>query len=90
MFFIIHFYYSYVKRLYKYTLSWTEALTAFIIPKKGEEITADEIIAFCKTKLGGFKVPKEVVFVEAFPATTTGKIQKHILKENFVASKLKI
>ncbi|WP_078427449.1 long-chain-fatty-acid--CoA ligase [Alkalihalobacterium alkalinitrilicum] len=62
---------------------WIEALTAFIIPKQGVEIDEAMIIKYCKTNLGKFKVPKKVVVVDEFPLTSTGKIQKHIIREKY-------
>lgn len=62
---------------------WTEALTAFVIPKEGETVTEDEIITLCKKQLGGYKVPKKVLIVDVFPVTSTGKIQKHALRKTY-------
>jgi long-chain acyl-CoA synthetase len=62
---------------------WIEAVTAFVLLKPGEEATKEEIIQHCKQHLGGFQVPKEVVIVQELPMTTTGKIQKHILRTNY-------
>lgn len=62
---------------------WSEALTAFVTPKEGESITEEEIIRFCKKRHGGFKIPKRVVFIEDFPMTSTGKIQKHKLRTEY-------
>lgn len=59
---------------------WIEAVTAFVVRKKDEEITEEEIIAWCKKELGGFEVPKKVVFVDSLPLTTTGKIKKNMLR----------
>ena len=59
---------------------WTEAITAFVVPKPGESIDADELIATLKTRLDGFKVPKSVVFVDQLPKTSTGKIQKNVVR----------
>lgn len=42
--------------------------------------TPDEVIAHCKEQLGGFEVPKDIVFVPALPTTSTGKIQKFELR----------
>ncbi|MBX9593971.1 MAG: hypothetical protein K2X46_06385, partial [Roseomonas sp.] len=41
--------------------------------------TAEDLIAHCKTMLAGYKVPRHVVFAE-LPKTSTGKIQKHVLR----------
>jgi acyl-CoA synthetase (AMP-forming)/AMP-acid ligase II len=59
---------------------WTEALTAFVISKDNEEILEEEIIQLCKQQLGGYKVPKKVITLKEFPMTSSGKIQKHILR----------
>lgn len=59
---------------------WGEVPMAFIELKPGEEATADEIIAFCREQLAGFKTPKAVEFCE-LPKTSTGKIQKFVLRE---------
>ncbi len=58
-----------------------EVAMAYIIPKEGSDPTAEEIIGFCKGKLANFKMPKYVEFVEAFPLTSTGKVQKFIQRE---------
>ncbi len=62
---------------------WVEAVTAVVVPRKGETISEAEIIALCKKELAGFKVPKAVVFVEALPKTPTGKILKRDMRETY-------
>ncbi|HEY8414307.1 MAG TPA: long-chain-fatty-acid--CoA ligase [Thermaerobacter sp.] len=64
---------------------WGEAVTAFVVPKPGASVTEEELIAHCRERLAGFKVPKKVVFVSDFPRTGTGKIQKHILRQHHQA-----
>ena len=59
---------------------WGEVPMAFIELKPGEEATAEEIMAFCKEHLAGFKTPKAIKFCE-LPKTSTGKIQKFVLRE---------
>jgi acyl-CoA synthetase (AMP-forming)/AMP-acid ligase II len=59
---------------------WSEAVTAFVVPKAGQTIDAAELIAAVKTRLDGFKVPKDVVFVDRLPKTSTGKIQKNVVR----------
>ncbi len=68
---------------------WTEAVTAFVITKDNKRIEEEELIQFCKQYLGGFKVPKKVVFLEEFPMTSSGKIQKHIFRKNFESTFIK-
>ena len=47
--------------------------------KPGATATAEELIAFARERLAAFKVPRHVVFAE-LPKTSTGKIQKHVLR----------
>jgi long-chain acyl-CoA synthetase len=62
---------------------WIEAVTAFVVLKPGEEATKEEILKHCKEHLGTFQVPKEVLIVTELPQTTTGKIQKNVLRKQF-------
>jgi len=63
---------------------WGESPCAFVELKSdvapGAAVDADALIAFCREHLSGFKLPKEVVFME-LPKTSTGKIQKFRLRE---------
>ncbi len=59
---------------------WGETPCAFVALKPGQEATQDEIIAFCRDNMAHFKAPKTVVF-EDLPKTSTGKIQKYVLRE---------
>lgn len=59
---------------------WGETPCAFLEMKSGSTATEDEIIAFCKDNLASFKCPKTVIFQE-LPKTSTGKIQKFILRD---------
>jgi acyl-CoA synthetase (AMP-forming)/AMP-acid ligase II len=59
---------------------WSEAVTAVVVPKPGESIDAVELIAAVKARLDGFKVPKSVIFADQLPKTSTGKIQKNVLR----------
>ena len=59
---------------------WGEVPMAFVELKPGAEATAEDIISFCKEHLAGFKTPKVVEFCE-LPKTSTGKIQKFVLRE---------
>jgi fatty-acyl-CoA synthase len=60
--------------------TWGETPCAFVTVKPGATVTADEIIAFCRERLARFKLPKTVVF-GALPKTSTGKIQKFVLRD---------
>ena len=59
---------------------WGEVPAAFIELKEGASVTADDIIAHCREHLARFKVPKFIEFGE-LPKTSTGKIQKFVLRE---------
>jgi fatty-acyl-CoA synthase len=59
---------------------WGETPCAYVELKPGAEVTEDEIKQFCKEHLASFKCPRDVRFVE-LPKTSTGKIQKFILRK---------
>ena len=59
---------------------WGETPCAFIELKPGEKATRDDIIAWCRKNLAGYKCPRYVVFTE-LPKTSTGKVQKFKLRE---------
>lgn len=58
-----------------------EELCAWVKLKAGQQVTEDELREYCRCKLAHFKVPKYVKFVDAFPQTVTGKIQKFRIRE---------
>jgi len=58
-----------------------EELCAWIIAKLGQTITEEEVRDFCKGQIAHYKVPRYLCFVESFPMTVTGKIQKFKIRE---------
>jgi fatty-acyl-CoA synthase len=58
-----------------------EQVMAAIILKKGVEMTEDEVKEFCKGKIANYKIPKYVKFVDGYPMTASGKIQKFKLRD---------
>lgn len=58
-----------------------EVVAAFIILKDGASLVESDIRDFCKSKIARYKIPKHVFFVDQFPMTGSGKIQKFKLKE---------
>ena len=62
---------------------WSEAVCAFVVRKPGAAVDAESVLAHCRQHLGGFEVPKLVHFVDAFPATATGKVQKNVMRRQF-------
>lgn len=58
-----------------------EEVMAWVQLHKGETLTENEIRVFCKGKIAHFKIPKYIWFVEEFPMTVTGKLQKYRMRE---------
>jgi fatty-acyl-CoA synthase len=61
-----------------------EEITAWVKLKPGEQLTEEEVKAFCKGKIAHYKIPRYVKFVDAFPMTVTGKIQKFLMRDQAV------
>ena len=61
-----------------------EELLAVVIPKKGQQVTEEELREFCKEEISGQKIPRYFQFVESYPTTASGKVQKFILRENAI------
>ena len=61
--------------------TWGEAVAAFVVTEPGSSLDADAIIAFCKTRLAGYKKPRHVRFVSSLPRGTTNKVAKNVLRE---------
>jgi acyl-CoA synthetase (AMP-forming)/AMP-acid ligase II len=64
---------------------WGELVLALVVRTAGSTLTEDELIAYTKTKLAGYKCPKQIVFRDALARTATGKLQKFKLREPFWA-----
>jgi fatty-acyl-CoA synthase len=62
-----------------------EELCAWIKVRAGEALTADEVRAFCRDQIAHYKVPRHIRFVDEFPMTVTGKMQKFIMRERMAA-----
>lgn len=58
-----------------------EAVKLFVVRSEGSSVTADEIEAYCRKNLTAYKVPKEIVFVDALPKTPVGKILRRELRD---------
>jgi fatty-acyl-CoA synthase len=58
-----------------------EDVMAWIIPHEGQELDATAIQKHCRENIAGFKVPKHIKFVDSFPTTVTGKVQKFIMRK---------
>ena len=62
---------------------WGEALLAFVIRTPEHHCTGEELEAFLRGKLAGFKVPRKYEFVDEFPRNATGKVLKRTLREPY-------
>ncbi|MBN1367257.1 MAG: hypothetical protein JW967_04980 [Dehalococcoidales bacterium] len=62
---------------------WVERVHAVITLKQGQITTVEEIIAFCKKQIAGYKVPKSVEFVEEITKNSSGKILKRELRDKY-------
>ena len=58
-----------------------EEVGAFVIRKDGATITEEDVQDFCRGQIANFKVPRYVFFVDSYPMTASGKIQKYKLRE---------
>ena len=61
-----------------------EELCAWVKLREGQSVTADEVRAFCKGQIAHYKVPRHIRFVDEFPMTITGKIQKYIMRQQTI------
>ncbi|AZQ55014.1 AMP-binding protein [Burkholderia cenocepacia] len=62
---------------------WGEAVKAVVELNAGQQVSAEELVALCKEKLGSVKAPKSVDFVAALPRSTAGKVLKKDLREQY-------
>jgi long-chain acyl-CoA synthetase len=57
-----------------------EAVKAYVVRKPGADLSADELLDYCKRNLVKYKLPKHIAFIDALPRTGVGKIDKRALK----------
>ena len=62
-----------------------EELCAWIVLKPGEVLTDDTVRDFCRGQIAHYKIPRHIRFVEGFPTTVTGKVQKFAMRETMIA-----
>jgi len=62
---------------------WGEEVKALVVRREGAEITAEDVLEFCKQNLAGYKRPRTVEFRDDFPRTATGKVLKRLLREPY-------
>jgi fatty-acyl-CoA synthase len=64
---------------------WIEAITAFVVVKGADPVDPADLIAYTKTRLAGFKVPKKVLLVDELPRNASGKLLKRVLRDQLEA-----
>lgn len=62
-----------------------EELCVWIVLKSGEGLTEDAVRDFCRGQIAHYKIPRHIRFVEGFPSTVTGKVQKFVMRETMIA-----
>lgn len=65
---------------------WGEAVHAEVVLRDGAHVTAEELIAQTKARLGSYKAPKTLVFVDALPTSVVGKVLRRAVKEKYWAN----
>jgi fatty-acyl-CoA synthase len=59
---------------------WIEAVAAVVVPRTAQELAAEDVTAFCRERLAGFKTPRYVVIAAGLPKNPSGKILKRELR----------
>ena len=62
---------------------WGEVPLALIVRKPGSNVTADELLEFCRSRIAHFKSPRSIEFLESLPKTATGKVLKRKLRKKY-------
>jgi len=62
---------------------WGEVGKAIIVLKPGAKASVEDVVAHCKARVAGFKVPRHVVFVPVLPRNAAGKVEKPRLRREF-------
>jgi fatty-acyl-CoA synthase len=62
-----------------------EELCAWVIPHDGAQLTAEDVREYCRGKIAHYKIPRYVMFVEGWPMTVSGKVQKYKMREESIA-----
>src|SRR5215472_5662388 len=62
---------------------WIEKVVACVVAAPGANLSEDELLAYARTRLASFKVPKQIHVIAEFPKNPTGKVLKRVLRERF-------
>lgn len=58
-----------------------EVVAVYVVPKEGTKISPEEITEYCRSNIANYKVPRMVKVVDELPRTTSGKVQKYVLRD---------
>jgi fatty-acyl-CoA synthase len=59
----------------------SEVVCACVVPENGAELTLEGVDAYCRGRLASFKIPRHLLVMEGYPMTSSGKVQKYLLRE---------
>jgi acyl-CoA synthetase (AMP-forming)/AMP-acid ligase II len=65
---------------------WGEKVSAVVVRVAGSDVTANDLIAHCRERIAGYKLPKKIAFVDALPMSPAGKILKRVLRDQLAAA----
>ncbi|MCJ9711988.1 AMP-binding protein, partial [Bordetella hinzii] len=65
---------------------WGERVVAVVVPREGVPLTLEAVQAHCRGKLGGFKIPKQLIVVDALPRNPSGKVLKRVLRDQLAGA----
>lgn len=64
-------------------VEWGQRVVAAVVLRRGMEATEQELVAWCRTRLAGYKVPRAIRFVEELPRTASGKLQRWLVRQEW-------
>jgi acyl-CoA synthetase (AMP-forming)/AMP-acid ligase II len=68
--------------------TWGEKVVAVVCRRAGEDVSQEELIAFCKERIASYKKPRHVVFIDTLPKNASGKVLKRELREAIASGEL--
>jgi acyl-CoA synthetase (AMP-forming)/AMP-acid ligase II len=66
---------------------WGELVLAVAVARDGRTATSDQVREFCRGRIGGFKIPKRIEYIDSLPRNASGKVLKHVLRKQFTGAK---
>jgi O-succinylbenzoic acid--CoA ligase len=65
-------------------VEWGQRVVAAVVLRPGWRVSEQELLAWCRQRLAGYKVPREIRFVSALPRTASGKLQRWLVRERWL------